>query len=225
MKPKAVVKISADLAMTVLLLLLMTYELIGQAAHEWIGIAEFALFVFHHILNRGWLKNLFHGKYTPVRIIQTITAAGVLLAMTGSAVSGAILSRYALTFLPIEGGRAFARTLHLLSAYWGFALMGFHLGLHLAMLTALAANRIKPPKAALWALRFLAVGIAAYGIYAFLRRGLAGYMLLQNRFVFFDHDEPLALFLADYVAILGLFVLVGNYSLKLIKSDKRRENK
>ena len=225
MKPKTVVKVSADFAMTVLLLLLMTYELIGQAAHEWIGIAEFALFVFHHILNRSWLKNLFHGKYTPMRIMQTITAAGVLLAMIGSAVSGVILSRYALAFLPIEGGRAFARTLHLLSAYWGFALMGFHLGLHLAMLTALAAKRFKPPKAAVWALRCLAVGIAAYGIYAFLHRGIPGYMFLQNQFVFFDHDEPLALFLADYAAIMGLFALVGHYSSKLIKSTKRREKR
>lgn len=127
MKPKTVVKISADYAMSVLLLLLMTYELIGQEAHEWIGIAAFALFVFHHIVNRSWLKNIFRGKYTPVRIMQTITAAGVLLTMIGSAVSGIILSRYALAFLPIEGGRAFAHTLHLMSAYWGFALMGFHL--------------------------------------------------------------------------------------------------
>ena len=75
MKPKTVVKISADYAMSVLLLLLMTYELIGQEAHEWIGIAAFALFIFHHIVNRSWLKNIFRGKYTPVRIMQTITAA------------------------------------------------------------------------------------------------------------------------------------------------------
>lgn len=52
---------------------------------------------------------------------------GTYRAMIGSAVSGIILSRYALAFLPIEGGRAFAHTLHLMSAYWGFALMGFHL--------------------------------------------------------------------------------------------------
>ena len=65
MKPKTVVKISADYAMSVLLLLLMTYELIGQEAHEWIGIAAFALFVFHHIVNRSWLKNIF-AENTPL---------------------------------------------------------------------------------------------------------------------------------------------------------------
>lgn len=38
--------------MTVALLLLMAYGLVGEAAHEWIGMGMFALFVAHHILNR-----------------------------------------------------------------------------------------------------------------------------------------------------------------------------
>ncbi|MGN0669920.1 MAG: DUF4405 domain-containing protein [Oscillospiraceae bacterium] len=222
MKPKTAVKISADFAMTVLLLLLMTYELIGQEAHEWLGIAIFALFVLHLILNRSWLKSIFRGKYTPVRVLYTVTAAGVLLAMLGSAVSGVILSRYALAFLPIEGGRAFARTLHLLSAYWGFVLISFHLGLNQTMLIS-AAKRFTPLKAAVWAARFLTAGIAAYGIYTLVNRGLLGYMFLQNRFVFFDHDEPLLLFLADYAAIMGLFAAAGHYLSKLMKFIKRRE--
>lgn len=77
------------------------------------------------LLNCGWLESLFRGKYTPVWFLQTATAAGVL--MIGSAVSGVILSRYTLSFLPIEGRRALARTLHLLFAYWEFVLMSFRL--------------------------------------------------------------------------------------------------
>lgn len=50
-------------------------------------------------------------------------------------------------------------------------------------------------------------------------------MFLQNQFVFFDHDEPLALFLADYAAIMGLFVLVGHYSSRLIRIIMRREER
>ena len=40
MKPKMAAKIAVDSFMTIALLLLMTYELIGQAAHEWIGMAD-----------------------------------------------------------------------------------------------------------------------------------------------------------------------------------------
>lgn len=68
MKPKAVVKLAVDAAMTVLLLLLMAFELVGRAVHEWIGVGMFFLFVLHHLLNRGWTKRLFQGKYTPYRV-------------------------------------------------------------------------------------------------------------------------------------------------------------
>lgn len=58
MKPKMILKLTVDIGMTVALLLLMAYELIGQAAHEWIGIAMFVLFILHHILNISWSRNL-----------------------------------------------------------------------------------------------------------------------------------------------------------------------
>lgn len=41
MKPEMILKICVDTGMTIALLLLMTYELIGQAAHEWLGIGTF----------------------------------------------------------------------------------------------------------------------------------------------------------------------------------------
>lgn len=49
MKPKMILKICVDVAMTIVLLFLMTYELVGQATHEWLGIGMFGLFVTHHI--------------------------------------------------------------------------------------------------------------------------------------------------------------------------------
>lgn len=52
------IKISVDIAMTASLLLLMTYERIGQASHEWLGIGMLVLFVLHHILKGKWNKNL-----------------------------------------------------------------------------------------------------------------------------------------------------------------------
>lgn len=48
MKPKMIAKICVDIGMTAALLLLMPYELVGQAAHEWIGIGIFVLFIAHH---------------------------------------------------------------------------------------------------------------------------------------------------------------------------------
>ena len=55
--------------MTVLLLLLMTYERIGGAVHEWLGISIFVLFVLHHILNIKWTRALFKGRYSAFKSI------------------------------------------------------------------------------------------------------------------------------------------------------------
>lgn len=224
MKPKIILKTAIDFVMTIALLLLMTYELIGQQTHEWIGIGIFALCILHHILNGKWSRSLFKGRYTALRIMQTVLVAAVLLSMLGSMVSGVILSRHALPFLPISAGRSFARSLHMVSAYWGFVFMGLHLGFHWSTMTGLAGKLVKTPSAARkWIMRGIAVLIAGYGVYAFIKRDIGGYMLLKNQFVFFDFDEPLILFLLDYTAVMGLFVFIGHALSFAMKALKKRK--
>ena len=212
MKPKMILKLAVDIGMTAALLLLMAYELVGQAAHEWIGIGMFVLFVIHHILNGSWIRNLLRGRYNPVRIMQTGLVLLILCAMAGLMVSGIILSRHALSFLPIKGGRSFARNLHMISAYWGFVLMSVHLGFHWSMMMGMAKKFFPKPSAVRkWVLRILALVIAGYGVYAFIRRDIGIYMLLRSHFVFFDYEEPLVFFYLDYIAVMGLFIWNGNY--------------
>ena len=212
MKPKQIAKIVTDILMTIILLLLMAYSLVGEAAHEWLGIGMFALFILHHALNSRWSRNLHKGKYTPFRVLQTVLVMLALISMLGSMISGIVLSRHALAFLPITGGQSWARTLHMLSAYWGFMLMSLHLGLHWNIMLAMAAKMVKKPSVLhTWVLRIAGSMIAAYGAYAFFRRGVGRYMTLQDQFVFFDFSEPLILFLLDYMAIMGLFAFIGHY--------------
>lgn len=152
-----------------MLLLLMTYELIGEAMHEWIGIGMFALFIIHHILNRKWSRSVFKGKYTPFRIWQTVLVVGILLTMAGSMYSGVILSKHALLFVSIQGRRAFAREIHMVSAYGGFVLMSLHLGLHWGMMLRMAGWIVKKaPAAAKWPLRGIAALMAGYGTQTFV---------------------------------------------------------
>lgn len=208
--------------MTVMLLFLMAYEMIGQAAHEWLGISIFVLFVIHHVLNRKWCSSLLKGRYTLFRIWQTALILGVFLTMLGSMISGIIISRSVLSFLPISGGQSFGRNLHMISAYWGFILMSLHLGLHWNMMMGMAKKAVKKPiPMGTWLLRGIGLLIAAYGAYAFLKRDIGIYMLMQSHFVFFDYEEPLIFFLADYIAVMGLFVLIGHYLTKGIKNLKK----
>lgn len=166
------------------------------------------------------------GSYTPLRIWQTLLVVLILLCMIGSMVSGIILSRHALSFLPINGGRSFARSLHMVSAYWGFVWMSLHLGHHWSMMMAMA-RKVFPNESAVrtWALRIAAIVIAVYGIYAFVKRDIAGYMFLKIQFVFFDFEEPLIFFLLDYLAVMGLFVFIGHYFTEFLKCYSRKRKK
>lgn len=224
MKNKAVVKIMVDIGMTVILMLLMAFEMIGREAHEWLGIGMLILFCIHHILNRKWSQNLLQGKYTPFRICQTILAVLALVSMLASMISGIVMSRYAFAFLNIQGGRSWARTLHMLGAYWGFVFLSLHLGIHWNMMMG-RAGRMFPQKSAArtWALRIAGLLIAGYGVYAFIRRDIGIYMLLRSMFVYFDFQESLFFFFMDYLAVMGLFVWAGHYLAVLLrKLSKKR---
>lgn len=220
-KPK--LKMLTDLCMTIAMLAMMSYSLISEATHEWVGIGLFALFILHHILNWGWVKSLPKGRYTAFRVLQTGLVLLVCAAMLGCMVSGIVLSREVFAFLGIASGTAWARIVHLLCSYWGFAFLAIHLGLHWnAMLAAL--KRAAPRLVGLggWPLRVCGWSIAGYGVFALFKRELHLYMSLQSTFVFFDYGEPQVFFFLDYIAILGLFILAGFYLGRLAQRRSAR---
>ncbi len=216
-RKRQIIRITVDAAMTVLLLLLVGYSKIGEFAHEWLGVAMTALFVLHHILNCKWIKSIFGGKYTSYRVFQTITASLIFITILGSAVSGVILSRYIFASLNL-GGAYLARTVHMLCGYWNFVLLSLHLGIHWAMMIGMVSRKMPKSKPYWkWIARGIAVLVAAYGVYAFIARQMAEYLFGITQFIFFDADEPIALFLLDYIAMMGLFVLVGHYLTLMLK--------
>ena len=97
------IRLLADSGMTLALLLLMSYQLVGEKAHEWIGMAMFLLVIGHHVLNRRWMGNITRGKYTVHRILQTVIVILLALTMIGFMVSGILLSNYIFRFVRIKG--------------------------------------------------------------------------------------------------------------------------
>lgn len=228
MKPKAIIKIALDVLMTLALLFLMGYQFWGHAPHEWVGTGMFVFFIIHHLLNGSWHKNLLHGKYTPMRLLMLCIDTLVLIAMLLQMYSGIVMSSHVFSFLGIEGGMMLARRLHILGAYWGFALMSLHLGLHWSMLMGMAKKRVKPSRGRAIVLFLAGLVIASYGLVVFLHRELLSYMLLQNEFVFLDYDEPKLLFYLDYLTMMGFFVFIAQYLTKASKklsAHKTREGK
>ena len=113
----------------------------------------------------------------------------------------------------------------MVSAYWGLVVLSLHLGIHWGMMMGMAKKLLKIPlPACRRLLQGMACLIAGYGIYAFLKREIGSYMLLKSHFVFFDFEEPLALFLMDYIAVMGLFVWIGHYIYQFILKKWNRKS-
>lgn len=211
-------KMAVDGAMVILLPLLMAYSLLGETAHEWLGIAMSALFILHHVLNRKWYGGLCKGRYNAVRILGTATDLLLLADMIALPVSGVMMSRHVFTFLNAGSGMALARTIHLLASYWGLVLMSFHAGLHGGAVMAMLRKGANSKSAArTMALRTFTVLLGLRGIFVFLRREIGSYLFLRNQFAFLDFSQPLLFFVIDYISVMALFAMAGHYSAKLLK--------
>ena len=218
MNRKMKIKIIIDVLMTISLLFLMAYGLVGEKAHEWIGMGMFILFVLHHILNEKWLGNIRRGQYNFFRVLQTILVIILLILMIGSMISGILLSNYIFKFLNIEGIANIARNVHIFCAYWGFILMSIHLGIHWNSIIKMIGKSFPSPSALQkLSAQILAVIVTIYGVYSFKKRNIGKYMFMKMHFVFFDYQESMLFFILDYIAIMVLFIFVGHYFCKGLK--------
>lgn len=199
-------RMTVDISMVILLPVLMGYSLVGETAHEIIGVVMGVLFAVHITLNRKWFAALFRGKYNLRGIITTILNIMLILCVITSMVSGIMISKHLFAFLKLSSGTSLMRALHLLAGYWGFVLMSIHAGTHTgAMLT----KTEKLGTGARTTIYALLLCVAAYGVYAFIKRSIYQYMLLISSFVFFDTSEPYIRFYIDYLTIMIMFMTVG----------------
>ena len=213
--------------MVLLLPLLMAYSLVGEAAHEYLGIGMFLLFVIHHILNIAWWKHIFCGKYTLLRILGTAVNLTLAMIMLALPISGMMLSRHVFRFLHFNGA-SMARTVHLMASYWGLVLMSFHAGMHGNVMMGMfrkAAHTQQTSKIRTWSLRVIAVLLAICGIHAFVKNRISSYLFLRTQFVFIDFSQPVVLALLDYLAIIAFFAVIGYYISKLIKMQVKMQKK
>ena len=226
-KMKSKVKGIVDLLMSIVLLFLMGYQLWGETAHEWAGTAMLILFILHHLLNSGWYRNLFRGKYTVIRLLINVINMALLLDMICLMASGITMSRHVFAFLPIDSGMGTARLVHMAACYWGFVLMALHLGLHWGMMLARVrqiSGLSKSSGIRGLVMRIFGMLIAGYGLYAFVTRDPVTYMFLRTQFVFLDYSESTISFYIDYLAMMGLFIWIAHYvSVILQKYGKKKK--
>lgn len=189
-----------DALMTIALLLLMSKQITEDIGHEYIGFAMGMLVCVHVYLNRQWFRTLFKGRYTPVRALSVTINIALLCAFVLSGIGGMLISETLMSVVP-ESLTELGRVMHVAASYWGIVLMGLHIGMHWGMI----AGRVKN----VW-MKILAVVFCGWGMYEFLYYGVSDYLLMRSHFVFLDYDKSYVLLLLENMAMLGMWVLVGN---------------
>ena len=224
---------TVDITMTILSIILMggNYLFPADLIHEILGVGLFVLWGLHIALNRRWYGAIFKGKYNPYRVMQTIINCCILICTIFLMISGIILSNHIFTFLNIQGGLGFARIAHLLASHWYYLFMSLHIGLHVGVI----ANKMRHPapinchpeldsgshaeempkqvrhdKLRKIIPRIILALVCAYGIYAFIARGVWKYLILQQQFFFFDLERGYILFAIDYISIIILFATLSH---------------
>ncbi len=212
-------RMTIDITMTILSIILMggNYLFPADLVHEILGVALFVLWAVHITLNRRWYSSIFRGKYNPYRVMQTVINCCILICTIFLMISGIILSNHVFTFLNIQGGLGFARIAHLLASHWYYLFMSLHIGLHVGMIfgnkgTSTSAGPSTGSGTTRTAIisRIILALVCAYGIYAFIARGVWKYLILRQQFFFFDLERGYILFALDYISIIILFATLSH---------------
>ena len=207
-------RMTIDITMTILSIILMggNYLFPADLIHEILGVGLFVLWGVHIALNRHWYGAIFRGKYNPYRVMQTVINCCILICTIFLMISGIILSNHIFTFLNIQGGLGFARITHLLASHWYYLFMSLHIGLHVGRLFQNITAKIIP--------RIILALICAYGIYAFIARGVWKYLILRQQFFFFDLERGYILFALDYISIIILFATISHLIASRLKKNR-----
>lgn len=216
-----IIKICVDAAMAVLFLLLMGYHLLDGAAHEWIGISLFALFLVHNALNYKWYLALFRGKYGAVRILQTIINILLWAAMICCIVSAMCISAYAFPWTHTD--MTIGRKLHLGATVWAFLLTSLHLGLHWSYFVGMAKKIAKPSERVAvilkWAFRAIILVVSLYAATVFSARNYLADMSFTVEFKFIsdaDYTKSVAQYFFESLSVMALFTAIGYYLKKAV---------
>ena len=170
-------KLTLDIIMTIIMIILMGYTVSGALIHEILGISVLILIVMHNVINIKWISAIIKNKskslnykiYLKLIINILMTINSIFLAVTSI-----VISRNLFAFLNISHSRIWT-SLHGLSAYVEIAMISIHVGLHWSMIMNVFRNifNLKSKSAIRTAsLRIIAFLLAALGVKASFSRGI-----------------------------------------------------
>jgi hypothetical protein len=220
LKGNMLIRVIIDLAMTILMLVTMAYQITGNAIHELLGVLLFILFITHNFFNRRWYKTIFKGKYNARRILSIVVNILFLVSMVVVMISSVPVSRDIFPYISINNDMSLIQ-IHVMTSYWGFIFMAVHIGLSWGtiinavrkMTGMTSTSRIRTI-----GLRLIAVLIVVYGVQTSFEKDMLSRLTVYNPFGW-NYDEALIGFLVDYLAIMGIYISGTHYALKFVQNQ------
>lgn len=209
---RALPRLALDLAAVGLLLLAFAYWWLGNLAHELFGTAFFVILVRHIVNNRHWWSALRRGSYDLRRGLSVFLALALALAMAVLLLTSIAISESVFGFLPLPDIFTL-REIHWFAAYWALAIVGLHLGVNWPRLAALLRNVAGARPATRWwdaAMAAVSLGFVVQGYLSGAVMGLWPRLMFSYSLVMWDFNASVLPFFGHWLAILGLFAVIGH---------------
>lgn len=207
---------AVDVALAILLLVQMCYQLLPEGFHAFLGVVMVAAAGVHIWLNGTWIRSLRTGRWGAARLLLAVCAGASLLLMASLAASGLVLSGILPALRPLDG---LARAAHLSSSYLALLIFPLHAGLHAAKtLSCSTSNVAKPAEKLGFAAWLLA---SCVGIYEFFSLHIWDYVTLRMPFVL-PAGAPLPVYLLEHTCVMALFALLGSALMRAASARGRR---
>ncbi|WP_297569971.1 hypothetical protein [uncultured Anaerovibrio sp.] len=211
-------KITGRMLVTVLMifffLLVMSFHHIPKLFHEVLGLVWLGVTMLHLWQNRKWFKSFAQGRWTTIRIIDTVIDGLLLLTLLMVIIAGSGISNHLFKdLMPLDIRRSITlHQLHVSLPYAMIILMGLHWGLHfdgwLNQWKRVISFTI-PAKISKVAGLALAVIIIAGGIYGSILHQVWNRLMMKHIFATEAAGLPFGSYLILLLSIIGLYVIVG----------------
>ncbi len=200
--------------MVVFFLLVMSFHHIPKLFHEVLGLVWLGIILLHLWQNRKWFTSFVQGRWTTIRIINTVIDALLLLTLLIVIIAGSGISNHLFKdIMPLDIRRSITlHQLHVSLPYAMIILMGLHWGLHfegwLNQWKKVVSFDISDKISRIIGLA-LAVIIIAGGIYGSILHQVWNRLMMKHIFATEAAGLPFGSYLILLLSIIGLYVIVG----------------
>ena len=217
-----------NLALLLLFLTVMDYPYTRNLWHEVLGFVLIALTIVHNQINGGWYKNLFKGKMSAPRLVNTAVNVLLIISALTAFITGLMISH--LLFNQLMGIRSifaniiFIHELHVFSAYVMLILTGLHLGLHWQGMRHRIAGIVKLPsyRALRITGRITAALLVLSGVYFSFVYQIGSRLMMEHVFGGFGAEPDWLLFVVAHLSIISCYV-AGAYFVQQVLLKPRHK--